>query len=275
MIVAYRESAPLLLCPRCGEILEDAFDGVMLCVRCEGIWLPVREVVHAFGDRQWPEATSMWWRNQLECPWCTIAGERQTMSAAMVGSLLIDRCARHGLWLDRGELGRLMQTSDQELVALAKRLHHSESVVDSVFRRRDELRDAEQRREQASLAQVALLAARREAAERAERLVRERERAVARGAAERSRIEAERSRAEAIRQQQRMEVRELRDRVQIRVTALERELVSVREELATKEQALREVRHQLATYDRELDALDSPAAPDDRTDRDPDSTDHQ
>jgi len=98
----YRE-AHVMLCPRCGDMLERMLEIVHSCARCEGIWLDRRAVQKAFGNPQFPLGPSVWWRRELSCPICSTV-----MAAIEVEGLLVDRCAQHGLWLDHGELGRLL-----------------------------------------------------------------------------------------------------------------------------------------------------------------------
>ena len=66
----FRERPSVLLCPRCGEMLERVFDAVRTCLRCEGVWIATVTLERAFGDPKWPRGSSMWWRNALECPEC-------------------------------------------------------------------------------------------------------------------------------------------------------------------------------------------------------------
>src|SRR5687767_121925 len=107
-LAPFRERPKFLLCPRCGEMLELAFEAVLTCLRCEGIWIAAVILERAFGDPKWPRGASTWWRNALECPECASEGETQTMTAVQAGEVVVDRCASHGLWLDRTELCRLM-----------------------------------------------------------------------------------------------------------------------------------------------------------------------
>lgn len=148
----YRERPKLMLCPRCGEILDHAFDAVRICLRCEGVWMGTISIEKAFGDRRWPEARNTWWRNAVPCPECAMEGMTAIMNAAMVGQILIDRCYQHGLWLDHGELGRLMggitadDRGDDDLAALRERLKIVDNELEKLLERREAWRaDAEMR----------------------------------------------------------------------------------------------------------------------------------
>ena len=211
----YRERPKLMLCPRCGEILDHAFDAVRVCMRCEGVWLGALSIQKAFGDRRWPDAQNIWWRNATPCPECAMEGESEIMNAAIIGQILIDRCYQHGLWLDRGELGRLMggpladDRGDDDLAALRERLEVMDSELENLLKRRDAWRVEAELRTKSGAEYRAWLAAeqqRRLAAERAieaekkpteeqrQRAERERARRAAdeARAAELARLEAER-----------------------------------------------------------------------------------
>lgn len=143
----YREPPRFLLCPRCAEMLDRAFEGVWPCPRCEGLWIARATLDAAFGDSRWPEGHAMWWRNAIECPECTLEGKATTMTARMSNDVIIDHCADHGVWLDRGELGRLMGVADDELGALRARLAATAPDLDQLVARRDQWRaDLESRR---------------------------------------------------------------------------------------------------------------------------------
>lgn len=147
----YREGPSLLLCPRCGEILDRAFDDVLACLRCKGIFITPPTAGLAFDDPAWPKATSaMWWKSSLSCPVCASAGAETIMSAQTFEGTQIDRCATHGLWLDDGELSRLTRTTGDELAYLRGRLHGDGldgSILDA--KREEWRRDFETRRKAA------------------------------------------------------------------------------------------------------------------------------
>ena len=119
----YRDGPQLLACPRCGERLERALDGVMACARCGGLWIEEAVLDMAFGSPKWPGGASAWWRVELACPMCALDGKEQDLVPFMSNDVLVDRCSGHGLWLDAGELGRLMNTpASEELAALQRKL---------------------------------------------------------------------------------------------------------------------------------------------------------
>jgi Zn-finger nucleic acid-binding protein len=146
----YREAPKFLPCPRCGELLERAFEEILACLRCEGIWITPPMAGIAFQDPGWPsDATSMWWKSALACPECALAGRPSTMTAWQAEGVVIDRCATHGLWLDRGELGRILRSKGHELDELRiKILGGGDS--ESLIAKRDEWRkEAERKRREA------------------------------------------------------------------------------------------------------------------------------
>ncbi len=133
----YRQGPKFLLCPRCGEMLERAFDDVVACMRCEGVWVTTPTAEHAFETTWTTRARSMWWRNEIECPECTFNGAPTTMAALLCDDTLIDRCKEHGLWLDRGELGRLLGGTGPELDELRVRVGGNEHELAKLSAKRE------------------------------------------------------------------------------------------------------------------------------------------
>jgi Zn-finger nucleic acid-binding protein len=146
----YRERPRFLLCPRCGEALDRVFEGVSSCLRCEGLWIAPATLDAAFGDPRWPGGNALWWRNSLECPECAFEGKATLMVARLSSDVLVDQCAEHGVWLDRGELGRLMGGAADELAALRDRLAVAAPELDQLVARRETWRaDVDVRRKAA------------------------------------------------------------------------------------------------------------------------------
>lgn len=115
----------MLLCPRCSEALDHVFGGVAVCTRCEGAWVQQPAITTAFGNPRWPAGQNLWWREELDCPECAAASTTTRMAARNADNIMVDVCASHGIWLDHGELSRLMQlaSGSDELLALQKRVH--------------------------------------------------------------------------------------------------------------------------------------------------------
>ena len=89
----------------------------------------------------------MWWQNSLACPECMFEGTTTIMDARSANNVQIDRCPTHGLWLDRGELGRVMATGSDELAELLRRIEATIDVEQLAERRQrwqSELRSREQ-----------------------------------------------------------------------------------------------------------------------------------
>lgn len=281
-VAPFRESPKFLLCPRCGEMLELAFEAVRTCLRCEGVWIATVMLERAFGDPRWPRGPSMWWRNALECPECAAEGAVQVMTAVQAGEAVVDRCASHGLWLDRLELIRLLGTADAgapgagvspDLAALRARLAVPDVDLEELARRRDAWRqDAGKRRQAAAeyrawLEAEARLRLEREAleAERAERGQREREvqaqaerAAAAFEAAEREKREAEARKQEAGRRGRTLAIQRLgdvRQQISAEVARLEAQLGPLREQLRHAEAVVERSRARLRALDEELEAL--------------------
>jgi Zn-finger nucleic acid-binding protein len=143
----YRERPRFLLCPRCGEMLDRVFEGVSSCLRCEGLWIAPATLDAAFGNPRWPDGHTLWWRNSLACPECAFEGKTTLMAARMSSDVLVDQCPEHGVWLDRGELGRLMGGATDEIGALRDRLAVMSPELEQLITRREQWRaDIEVRR---------------------------------------------------------------------------------------------------------------------------------
>lgn len=111
-------------CPRCltaalkSVTIEDA--EVKACSNCEGTWYPdeaLGEVTdHTFSELKETELSPSLVPDKLarvdlekpvNCPDCGEQMARYTYSVAC--QIVLDECPKHGVWLDDGELGSLMQ----------------------------------------------------------------------------------------------------------------------------------------------------------------------
>jgi Zn-finger nucleic acid-binding protein len=150
-------------------MLDRAFEGVSSCLRCEGLWIAPATLDAAFGNPRWPSGTTLWWRNSVECPECAFEGKTTLMAARLSNDVLVDQCPEHGVWLDRGELGRLMGGATDELAALRDRLAVRAPDLEKLVARREQWRaDIETRRKAALDYRQALEAEHRHRAEIAE-----------------------------------------------------------------------------------------------------------
>lgn len=110
-------------CPRCKAQLkaieiEDA--QVQACPNCEGAWYPDEALGsvtdHSFGELKATELSPTMVPDKLarvdldepiNCPVCQKEMVRYTYSITC--PIELDECQEHGVWLDDGELGTLMQ----------------------------------------------------------------------------------------------------------------------------------------------------------------------
>ena len=140
-----------MLCPRCGELLDPTHEAVSSCLRCEGLWISPATLDAAFTDPRWPAGQALWWRNPIECPECAFEGRATVMTARRSSDVIVDQCPDHGVWLDRGELGRLMGAPADELEALRARLAVIAPDLDQLVARRERWRTGVEIRRKAAL----------------------------------------------------------------------------------------------------------------------------
>jgi Zn-finger nucleic acid-binding protein len=122
-VSVYREQAgqrTVLFCPRCNELLDQIDFGVDICPRCEGFW--IGSSVLELSGNQWPTGAQVWWRREVRCPMCATQGIVTVMNARTSSNVIVDQCFAHGVWLDRGELSRVMH--DPVVKGLSKLREH-------------------------------------------------------------------------------------------------------------------------------------------------------
>lgn len=276
-MTAYRDAPPPVLCPRCGDVLDHVFDLVRVCMQCEGVWLGPTALSAAFSDVKWPGGRTLWWRNSMDCPECKLANTVTQLTAMQCDGVLVDRCPLgHGVYLDRGELGRLMLSHSDELLVLLDRL--ADIDVEQLAERRERwkrARDARLALIELQAGDLEELAAKRRAAEAAEaarqaeeiaaRRKRELEREAERVAARR--VEDERRRAVDGLRVQRAQADRKRERlleqcetVASHIAATETQLAAFQQQLAKLQVQIEESVRELAEIDRAIAALEQPPA---------------
>lgn len=254
---AFREAPRNIECPRCGENLTRVTAGVEACARCEGIWLPKLAIEQAFGTAMWPPGPGAWWRRELTCPACQLEGQGNVMTPIMHDNILVDRCHTHGLWLDAGELGRLLRAPQAvELETFYERLRPKGELP-------PQLAEFRQRRGAERAKRIEELELRRKAreAERA-RIVAEQQAAAAAERARLAALAAEERRAELAKQR-----KQLTTDLDVASKKMEeqQELISAeRKDLENKERAVAAAREALAARERE--AADAAKSLDDAQD---------
>lgn len=263
MTSPYREAPQFLLCPRCGEVLDRVFAGVSACPRCQGLWIGQGTLDTAFGNPRWPQGQNMWWHATLECPECATEGTSVKMDARSSNDVMVDLCPSHGLWLDPGELGRLMGLAEgaDELLELQKRVAAIAPDPDELAQRRlawrtelDTRRRAAQEfrtwveGEQKRKAEEAAEAARQRAA--VEQEIRKRRKAEAQQAqqAKAAWLREEREREVTI-----QEIGERRVQVLIKLREIDGEQQRKRDELVQLQHAADALKAELREIDAQLD----------------------
>jgi Zn-finger nucleic acid-binding protein len=150
------EEATAMNCPRCGESLQALRLGAMPaheCAACGGVWLDPGTFQKLCDDRDehagvasvlegrmptkpvTPDAVKY-----LFCPQCKKLMNR--VNFAHTSGVITDVCKEHGVWLDRGELQRVMAFVEHG--GLAAMRQHQIDQLD------DERRRLEQERNQTS-----------------------------------------------------------------------------------------------------------------------------
>ena len=181
----------------------------------------------------------MWWQNALACPECMFDGTTTIMDARSANNVQIDRCPTHGLWLDRGELGRVMATGSDELAELLRRIEATVGVEQLVERRQQWQSELRTREQAASSARLAHARAELERAE--QRRITEQDRSVAAGEA------LERERGDRV---ARDDLDARRRAATSRVARLEAKLTGLRVELEQRTDELVTARRELADLER-------------------------
>ena len=109
----YRTSQQVGTCPRCSNSTEgDGEGGRLTCLRGCGEWYPRV----SFTDAEWLSITSRpvmnvrtdWPWGIASCPTC-----QTEMAVGQRDSVRFDFCARHGVWLDAGEIQRFAQAFER------------------------------------------------------------------------------------------------------------------------------------------------------------------
>lgn len=246
----FRHGAHVLSCPRCDDLLDTVRAGLSMCLRCDGLWIHRDLLAEAFGDPKWPGGRALWWRDELPCPECRADGKPTTMNARELAEVVIDRCATHGAWLDRGELARALHDAHEDLAILRSRVAIRWDPIELAERRlrRSELRaasDRAQRAYQLAVAQGRLDEAKALAgtlsADELGALADDQREVAAKtlevaAQAARERVRALQARASAARHTRDQQDGLLRQ-LEVRIGELERSLVETRATLATEQSA--------------------------------------
>lgn len=101
-------------CPACrGTLITLEFNAVEIdyCRTCEGVWLDSGELESLLSREEGSDsllatmrpARGKEWKRR--CPICSRGMKKISLGNA--APVLVDRCAEHGLWFDRGELNKV------------------------------------------------------------------------------------------------------------------------------------------------------------------------
>jgi Zn-finger nucleic acid-binding protein len=106
-------------CPDCSSVLITLeFDGFEIdrCFKCHGIWLDSGELECLLGSEtrnEYAKSMGMAVSNERgkKCPICSIRMAKMTIGQQ---GILLDRCRNHGIWLDAGELEKILKESSAD-----------------------------------------------------------------------------------------------------------------------------------------------------------------
>lgn len=115
----------MMQCPTCRQpLIVIEFNSVEtdFCPRCHGVWLDHGELGLLLGGR--PDLMPDWKTSPAQtsdriCPHCT----RKLISHSLAAGVEVDVCSHdHGIWLDKGELLAIIQSSanTKDVDALSK-----------------------------------------------------------------------------------------------------------------------------------------------------------
>jgi Zn-finger nucleic acid-binding protein len=131
----YRTGLRWLVCPRCDEVLDEIMPGGNVCPRCAGVWIAKPVLDAAVTSPHWPGGSNMWWRAELACPDCASRGRigsaAEIMNAIETHGVIVDRCDKHGMWFDAGELSRVMETEGDALAELRDRVKLTREQIEA------------------------------------------------------------------------------------------------------------------------------------------------
>lgn len=107
-------------CPHCSQpliTLEFSNLEVDYCVGCSGIWLDngeLEQLIATHGDDGYlsTAAPAQSREKARRCPLCRRRMEKICFGRA--DQILLDRCRKHGIWSDAGELGKILASVDTE-----------------------------------------------------------------------------------------------------------------------------------------------------------------
>jgi Zn-finger nucleic acid-binding protein len=100
------DPAPPASCPRCRQVPLDDQPLIRHCSRCKGSWISEDTLHERVAAARGPRPGLAWHREARAALMCAICAA--PMEALVVADTAIDRCARHGVWLDANELARVL-----------------------------------------------------------------------------------------------------------------------------------------------------------------------
>ncbi len=130
-------------CPRCKLTLQrESYEGnrVDVCGACWGVWLDPGELEKILLSKRYTfspeekksavEGRGTGPTSPISCPQCSTRMDRVYLDPAYY--LVIDRCPRHGVWLDGGEIKKvqaLAETSAEHCRNLVERIKRKPTVA--------------------------------------------------------------------------------------------------------------------------------------------------
>ena len=108
-------------CPVCKtDLMVVEREGIEVdwCLDCGGLWFDEGEIEllgekagRSIATQILESPNNLATQGRRRCPRCPKRMESMQLELGPSDRVIIDRCPKHGLWLDRGELGQLMRAA--------------------------------------------------------------------------------------------------------------------------------------------------------------------
>lgn len=141
-------------CPRCdGKLAPHNYEGVEIdsCEKCGGSWLDLKELTHIIQNEEESFSKELVEKtiraefagipdeeNEVHesCPRC--GDKMHPLNYAYSSGIIIDRCPKHGVWLDKGELEKVQASREQWQKKAKESKDHWEAMAQKITDNQEE-----------------------------------------------------------------------------------------------------------------------------------------